>query len=694
MSDEQLGAGPMLVRFEAVNRLTATTARADTLEEIYAAALDAVERALGVTRASILLFDADGVMRFKAWHGLSDRYRRATEGHSPWSPNTANPEPITVTDAAADESLASLRAVVREEGIAALAFFPLIQRDRVIGKFMAYYDAVHDFSPVDIILGRIVAGHVAFAVERQRREEVLRDRERDVAGLFETRRRLAAIVDSSDDAIISKTPDGIIQTWNISAERLFGYRAEEVIGRSISILIPPDCLHEEAEILGRIRRGERVDHYETVRRRSDRRQIDVSLTVSPILDASGAVVGASKIARDITEWKRVQKEREQLLAGEQQARAEAEAANHAKDEFLATLSHELRTPLSAILGWAQVLRGARDQPGMVERALETITRNAKQQARLIEDLLDLSSIMGGRLRLNLQPVDLVGVVAAALETIGPAAEAKQVDIRTDFAPSVGLVQGDPERLQQVFWNLLSNAVKFTPRQGHIEVRLQRRGSRAVVVVSDTGIGIRQDMLPVIFERFRQADSSITRAHGGVGLGLAIVQQVVEMHGGTVEASSPGEGHGSTFTILLPVAALQEAQVDAARAARETVGCHGIHTLLVDDEADGREILSVFLEHCGAQVTAVGSAREALAAIERRRPDVLVSDLAMPQVDGYELIRRVRALPDGAGIPAIALTAHANADARVKAFRAGFDTYMTKPVDPTELVAVIVELVQR
>jgi PAS domain S-box-containing protein len=691
MSD---GLGPMLVRFEAVNRLTATTARADTLEEIYAAALDAVERALGVTRASILLFDADGVMRFKAWHGLSDRYRRATEGHSPWSPNTANPEPITVTDAAADESLASLRAVVREEGIAALAFFPLIQRDQVIGKFMAYYDAVHDFSPVDIILGRIIAGHVAFAVERQRREEVLRDRGRDVAGLFETRRRLAAIVDSSDDAIISKNPDGIIQTWNISAERLFGYRAEEVIGRSISILIPPDCLHEEAEILGRIRRGERVDHYETVRRRSDGRQIDVSLTVSPILDAGGAVVGASKIARDITEWKRVQKEREQLLAGEQQARAEAEAANHAKDEFLATLSHELRTPLSAILGWAQVLRGARDQPGMVERALETITRNAKQQARLIEDLLDLSSIMGGRLRLNLQPVDLVGVVAAALETIGPAAEAKQVDIRTDFAPSVGLVQGDPERLQQVFWNLLSNAVKFTPRQGHIEVRLQRRGSRAVVVVSDTGIGIRQDMLPVIFERFRQADSSITRAHGGVGLGLAIVQQVVEMHGGTVEASSPGEGHGSTFTILLPVAALQEAQVDAARAARETVGCHGIHTLLVDDEADGREILSVFLEHCGAQVTAVGSAREALAAIERRRPDVLVSDLAMPQVDGYELIRRVRALPDGAGIPAIALTAHATADARVKAFRAGFDTYMTKPVDPTELVAVIVELVQR
>jgi PAS domain S-box-containing protein len=806
MPSESTPSGPasLLERLDAVQRLTGAAGRADSLEGIYAAALDAVEQALDVDRAAILVVDPDGVMRFKAWRGLSGGYRRATEGHSPWPPGTRDPEPVFVTSVRDDPRLGDVRRAVLAEGIEALAFFPLVQSGRLLGKFMAYHRRPHEFTPAEVMLARIIAGHVAFAVERRHVEDALRAREQDLADLFENasvglhcaaadgtilranraelemlgyapdeyvgrhiatfhvyraviddilerlrrgetvrdrearmrhrdgsirhvlisanalwehgrlvhtrcftrdvtdlrgaaemRQRLAAIVDSSDDAIVSKDLDGIIQTWNRGAERLFGYSAEEAIGQPITIVIPPEHLSEEWEILDRLRRGLRIDHYETVRVRKDGQLVDISLTISPVYDGHGRVIGASKIARDITAWKRAEKEREEMLAREQRARAEAEAANRAKDDFLATLSHEMRTPLNAILGWTQVLSGARHDPDTVTRALETITRNAKQQARLIEDLLDLSTIMGGRLRLNRRPVDLVAALVAALETIRPAADAKQLAVVTRFDPAVGPVTGDPERLQQVFWNLLSNAVKFTPRHGRVTVELTRVRSRAVVTVADTGIGFRQEILPIIFERFRQADSSITRAHGGLGLGLAIVRQLVELHGGTVEASSPGEGQGATFTVALPLAPVREFHPALATLPAGDVGrCDGVHTLLVDDEEDGRGLLAVFLERCGGEVTAVGSAAEALAALARRRPDVLVSDIAMPGTDGYQLIRQIRRLPDGATIPAIALTAHASADARVQAFQAGFDTYLTKPVDPVELLAVVIRLARR
>ena len=671
----------MRASLEALNRLTTTTARAVTLEEIYAAALDAVATTLGAARASILLFDPDGVIRFKAWRGLSDQYRHATEGHCPWSADTTEAEPVLVHDARTDESLGSLRSMILAEGIGALAFFPLLRPGRLLGKFMAYYDAAHRFTRAHVVLGRLIAGHVAFAVERM--------------SAAETRGRLGAIVDSSNDAIISKNLQGIIQTWNRAAERLFGYTAAEAIGRPITMLIPPEAIQEEAEILDRIGRGQRIEHFETVRVRKTGRRIDISLAISPVRDAQGRIIGASKIARDITDQKQAQKEYEQLLSQEQEARAEAEAANRAKDDFLATLSHELRTPLNSILGWAQVLKGARHDPDMVDRALDTITRNAKQQARLIEDLLDLSSILGGRLRLNIQSVDLVAVVSAALESIRPAAVDKELEIHTEFDSSIGPVRGDPERLQQVFWNLLTNAVKFSPSRGHVVIHVERVRSQAVVRITDRGIGIRPEILPVIFERFRQADSSVTRAHGGLGLGLAIVRQLVDMHGGKVEATSPGEGQGATFTVALRLVPLRlvpgrDRLIPAAAMTR----CDGIHTLLVDDDSDGRDLLTVYLRQCGGQVTAVESAAEALVAMARKRPDVLVSDIAMPTMDGYELIRRVRALPGGNSIPAIALTAHANADARVDAIRAGYDIYLTKPVDATELSAVVSRLGRR
>jgi len=511
-------------------------------------------------------------------------------------------------------------------------------------------------------------------------------------GEGEVASRLAAIVDSSDDIIVSKTLDGIITSWNHAAERMFGWTAAEAIGQHITLIIPKDRRPEEDEVLARIRRGERVDHFETVRIGKDGQLLEVAITVSPIRDATGRIVGASKIGRDITARKQSEKEREQLLTREQQARAEAEAANRSRDDFLATLSHELRTPLNSVLGWAQVLERARHDAETVDRAIEGIIRNAKQQARLIEDLLDLSSIISGKLRLNARPVDLETVLAAAVETIRPTADAKDVKVRTHFDPLVSAVRGDPLRLQQVFWNLLSNAVKFTGRHGRVDLTLERVRSRAVVKVSDSGIGIRPEMLPVIFERFRQADSSITRDQGGLGLGLAIVKQLVELHGGTVDAASAGEGEGSTFTVSLPVTPLRTLPgVPVGILQGDIRQCEGIHALLVDDEADGLDSLRVFLEQCGARVTAVESAAKGLAAIERVNPDILISDLAMPSMDGYEFIGRVRALPDGYRIPAVALTAHAGADARIKAFQAGFDTYVAKPVDHAELIAVVVRL---
>ena len=671
----------MRASLEALDRLTTATARAETLEDIYVAALDAITAVLGAPRASISLFDADRVIRYKAWRGLSDRYRHTTEGHSAWSADTREADPVLIPDARGDTSLGTLRPTIVEEDIGTLAFFPLLQPGRLLGEFVAYYtNASFRLTLGQVLLGRLIAGHVAFAVERKQAEE--------------TQGRLGAIVDSSNDAIISKNLQGIIQTWNPAAERLFGYGAAEAIGKSITMLIPPESIDEEEMILGRIRRGERIEHYETVRVSKTGRRINISLAISPIRDAQGRIIGASKIARDITDQKQVQEESERLLAREQEARAEAEAANRAKDDFLATLSHELRTPLNAILGWTQVLSGARHDAEMVNRALETIARNAKQQSRLVEDLLDLSSILGGRLRLSIQSVDLVAVVSAALESIRPSAADKHLDVHTEFDLSIGPVLGDPERLQQVFWNLLTNAVKFSPRQGRVDVRIERMRSQALVRITDTGIGIRAEMLPVIFERFRQGDSSVTRAHGGLGLGLAIVRQLVDMHGGTVEASSSGEGQGSTFSVALRLVPLRGMPAAGRSPTVAMTRCDGIHTLLVDDEADGRELLAVYLGQCGARVTAVESASDALAAIERERPDVLVSDIAMPSMDGYELIRRVRALPGGHGIPAVALTAHANAAARIEALRAGYDIYLTKPVDAAELSAVVSRLGRR
>jgi CheY-like chemotaxis protein/two-component sensor histidine kinase len=377
-----------------------------------------------------------------------------------------------------------------------------------------------------------------------------------------------------------------------------------------------------------------------------------------------------------------------------------------KDEFLATVSHELRTPLTAILGWAHMLRTGQFSGESATKAFETIERNARAQSQLIDDLLDVSRIITGKLRIDVRQLNPNSFVEAAIEAVRPAAEAKGVRVQKIMDTGIVSVSGDPVRLQQVVWNLLSNSIKFTPRGGRVQDRLERVNSHVEVAVSDTGAGISSDFLPHVFDRFRQADQRTTRQHGGMGLGLAIVRHLVELHGGTVRAESPGEGYGSTFTVLLPVAPVYQVAAEGERvhpAARDTLPSFecvdrldGVRVLVVDDEPDTRELLKIGLGQCGAEVTVAASAAEAREAMREAVPHLLISDIGMPDEDGYEMIRRVRALPDESGgrVPAIALTAYARVEDRMQALRAGYQMHVPKPVELAELVAVAASLVQR
>jgi PAS domain S-box-containing protein len=672
---------------------------------------------------------------------------------------------------------------------------------------------------------------------------------------------LSAIIESADDAVISKTLDGIITSWNFGAQRIFGYTAEEVIGKPVTILIPADHADEEPTILARLRAGDRIEHYETVRVRKDGTLIDISLTVSPIRGPDGQIVGASKIARDITEQKQARKALDEALArlklaldaarlgdwswdaqtdilnmsetaadifgippgprmswdamsellhkedrqmarvavdealakhtdydveyrvtrnGNSEvwvsskgrgiyadngtivgmlgfvqdistrksneetlrkqaeelrtlnesvtrlyqtatkARAEAEKAaaenerlyrqaeesSRLKEEFLATISHELRTPLSAILGWTRMLRMGQLSPENSAKALDTIERNARAQSQLVDDLLDVSRIITGKLRMDVRPSDPSSFIDAAVEAVRPAAEAKGVRVQKVIDTGPISIPGDPVRLQQVVWNLLSNAIKFTPRGGRVQIRSERVNSHLEIVVSDTGQGISPDFLPHVFDRFRQADQKTSRQHGGMGLGLAIVRHLVEMHGGTVSANSEGEGKGATFTVSLPIAPIYQVDSSAGRVhpgARDLLPPNDVtdrldelKILVVDDEADTRELLRQGLEYCGATVSVAGSAAEAVEALMAQTPDILISDIGMPAVDGYDLIRQVRRLPatDGGKIPAIALTAYTRTEDRLQALRAGYDMHVPKPVELAELVAVAASVVRR
>ncbi|HJU94261.1 MAG TPA: PAS domain S-box protein [Pyrinomonadaceae bacterium] len=510
---------------------------------------------------------------------------------------------------------------------------------------------------------------------------------------------LSAIIESAEDAIITKTLEGIITSWNKAAERIFGYTADEVIGKSVTILIPEGHLDEEPAILKRLRAGDRIEHYETVRVRKDGRLIDISLTVSPIRGPKGEIVGASKIARDISEQKQARRELDK-------AYRQAEESGRLKEEFLATISHELRTPLSAILGWARMLRLGQLSEEHTAKALDTIERNARAQAQLVDDLLDVSRIMTGKLRMDVRPSDPNTFIDAAVEAVMPAAEAKGVRIQKVIDTGAVSIPGDPSRLQQVVWNLLSNAIKFTPRGGRVQIRSERVDSHLEIVVTDTGQGIAADFLPHVFDRFRQADQKTSRQHGGMGLGLAIVRHLVELHGGTVSATSEGEGKGATFTVSLPITPIYQMDSSGGRvypAARDllppdegTDRLDGLNILIVDDEPDTRELLRQGLEYCGANVRVAGSANEAVDALVASVPDILISDVGMPGIDGYDLIRQIRELPRerGGKVAAIALTAYTRTEDRLHALRAGYDMHVPKPVELAELVAVAISVARR
>jgi signal transduction histidine kinase/ActR/RegA family two-component response regulator len=393
-------------------------------------------------------------------------------------------------------------------------------------------------------------------------------------------------------------------------------------------------------------------------------------------------------------------ERAALLLREQAARAEAELSSRSKDEFLAIVSHELRNPLSAMLGWTRMLRTGGLPEDKHQRALETIERNAVNQSQLIEDLLDVSRIISGKVRLDVQSVDLGQVVEAALDSARPALDAKQIDVRAVIDSNGGMVMGDANRLQQVVWNLLANAAKFTNKDGSVRVVLSRIDSQLELSVTDTGKGIAASFLPLVFDRFKQADSTTTRQHGGLGLGLAIAKNLVEMHGGTIQVHSDGEGRGATFVVRLPVSAMHHrsritpVSVNLAQLSLEfPPELVGLRVLVVDDEEDARDLVATLLEHCGVIVKSASSASQALHIVQQDRPDVLISDIGMPLEDGYSLIRRVRLLPidQGGATPAASLTAYAGVEDRRRAMMAGFNMHLPKPVDPAELVAVVTNL---
>lgn len=418
-------------------------------------------------------------------------------------------------------------------------------------------------------------------------------------------------------------------------------------------------------------------------------------TKTPYRNEAGEVIGLIGVSNDISARVEIERDRERLLQQEQAAREEAEKANRIKDEFLAVLSHELRTPLNPILGWTKLLKRGRLDPARSAEALNTIERNAKLQAQLIEDLLDISRIMRGKLVLNRESADLTAVVSAAIETVRLAAEAKQINLDLQFDHEDYFVFGDAGRLQQVFWNLLSNAVKFTPERGQVKIYLTQIGHLVQIQVMDTGKGISPDFLPYLFEYFRQEDGSITRKFGGLGLGLAIARQIVELHGGVISAESNGENQGATFTVRLPL--LKRAIADSApppadSEAFDDLPLKGIRAMVVDDDLDTREFLTFLLETNGAIVTPLDSASQAIRAIEQSAPDILLSDIGMPEVDGYALIQAVRALKNGS-IPAIALTAYAGDSDRQQALEAGFQRHVSKPIDPDAVIAIVRELVQ-
>jgi PAS domain S-box-containing protein len=546
--------------------------------------------------------------------------------------------------------------------------------------------------------GRGKVSHVAIVfkdltTEIEAREQA--EQERDL---------LRAIFRQSGDGIVVCDEDGIIRGFNPEAERQHGvdrkpvppaqwastYGLRDLSGQLLPLAETP---------LYRALKGERVENARWMVRRPDGSLSILTGTALPLRHPDGSPAGAVVTTRDETERLRLEEDLRRESATTQRLYEEAQELHRIKDEFLATVSHELRTPLQAILGWARLLQETDDDPDRSRHGLATIERNAKVQAQLVDDILDASRLVSGTLNLEWKAVDFTAVVRAVVAGLQEQAAAKKLALSFEVAPTAVVVGGDAVRLQQIAWNVISNAVKFTPAGGRVDVRLGVEDRQAVLRVSDSGVGIAPEFLPYVFDRFRQADSSTTRAHGGLGLGLALVSHLVEMHGGNVEAHSDGRGQGAVFTVrirLADEAAVPVAPEAATREVRVPVRLAGVRVLVVEDEADTRDLLVAALGHSGAEVDPAASASEAMAALRRHRPDVMVCDIGMPGEDGYALLSRVRALAaeDGGLVPAVALTAYARSDDRRRALAAGYQVHLSKPVDPDELISAVARMAGR
>ena len=580
------------------------------------------------------------------------------------------------------------------------------------------YDYIKKPFDVDYLAASVTRAiqHAESLREIEAKQDALAKRALELEKEVELRERHRMLIENVlDYGMFTLDLDGRVTSWNIGAQRIKGYQAHEIIGKHFSTFYlrgDIDAGKPDMELVTAAAQGRVED--EGWRVRKDGSKFWANVVITALKDRNGNLRGYGKVTRDLTDRKNAEDSKEKFLR-EQSGRLTAEAMNKAKDQFFATLSHELRSPLTPMLGWTKILLSGSVDPSRLAFGLEVIQRNVKAQAKLIEDILDVSRIITGKFSIDVRRVELRNIIENAVEVVRPSAAAKNINLTTSLPEEPVELSGDGDRLQQIVWNLLTNAVKFTPKEGSIQIRLTRTESEAEISVSDTGIGLKPDFLPHIFERFSQADSSSVKVHGGLGIGLSLVKNLVELHHGTVRAESEGEGKGTTLTVKLPIAAAGEnqsstapKQPDASNKPNTTdqskqievpntqARLQDVHVLVVDDEADARDLIAFVLQQSGAQVISAASSQDALECFQAKRPDVIVSDIAMPLEDGFAFIANIRKVESETGghTPAIALTAYAQDADRNRCLSMGFQMHIAKPIDPPGLVSAVVSVLQQ
>jgi len=648
--------------------------------------------------ARILVVDDEEIKRYtivRQLHRFGFEVEEACNGQDALRRALTQPDLIILDVKLPD--ISGLEVCRRIKADPSMAFIPVMHvsatynrvEDRVEGL-----DSGADAYLTDVVHPSELLATVRALLRARRAERALREAE-DRFGLL--------VRNVQEYAIFTCDPSGIVTTWNEGVQRILGYGRENFIGQPYARFFASE--EEARQMLAEAETHGQAE-YDRWHQRLDGSRLFASGSIMAVHNDARQLVGFTMVIRDVTERRRIEEEKAELLVREQQARHEAERANRLKDEFLATLSHELRTPLTSILGWTQLFKMGVLSDQELQEGIETIDRNAKVQAQLIEDLLDVSRVISGKLRLHMQQVEVAAVIKAAISSVTSAAEAKQIQLQRQIDPALGTITADPARLQQVLWNLLTNAIKFSGEGGLVVIQAEQQGDQVEIRVIDNGQGIDPEFLPYVFDRFRQADASISRAFAGLGLGLSIVRHLAELHGGSATAESAGIGHGATFRVRLPIAGVpqQFERTDAATVRPEVLDAGttnlpdltGVHILLVEDEADTRQLLHRLLTRCGATIDLAGNSEQAAHAFRQTKPDVLISDIGLPGEDGYALLRRLRTLDSSNNrqVPSLAVTAFAREEDRQKALQAGFQEYLAKPIQAVELASVVAQLAGR